>query len=368
MNSCEEIRERLLANDSSARSHISECASCAEFEADLKKARGLMGEVEELALRPGLAREIQARVRPKAFRWPLAIAAVMILGIAIGFLWQHTTAPDPELVRTELAEHLQVSRLFFRQAENVERPEEIAVELQATRLAERTDRLMKHSTDPHVKEYLAAVQKALNQDFGAIRRQARDLYERTSDIEMSTGIQAKSVEVSMPEDPFLQARANLYRGEYEQAEKRFRELNRSDARYWQGFAANRQGKNVEALRSWSGLPKSWLDQETLEQLRELTVRMNAKFGERPAREVKPEEIRKLFQSKPCVMVLKSANHEPIVTMGRTMTGGLPKGMPGFNVRTEGETTWIEIDLDKLMMSEQEKEALIKIIKMSMSRD
>jgi len=368
MNSCDDIRERLIAGDPSAEAHVSDCASCAKFQADVRSMRPIVRDLEEISLRPGLAREIRARVRPKILRWPLGLAAVMILGIAIGFLSQQTSAPDPELVRTELAEHLQVSRLFFRQAENVERPEEIAVELEATKLSERTNRLIKYSTDPQVKEYLASVRQTLSRDVETIRRQARGLYEKTSQIEQSTGIQGKAVEVSMPQDPFLQARENLYRGRYEQAEKMFRELNRSDARYWQGFAANRQGKNVEALRSWSGLPKSWQDEETMAQLRELTVKLNAKFGERPAREVKPEEIRKLFQSKPCVLVLKSSTTEPIVTMGRAMAGGIPKGMPGFTVRTEGETTWIEVDMDKLMMSEAEKEALIRLIKMSMSKD
>lgn len=380
MSSCEEIRERLIADDPSARSHAAECAGCAQFEADLRAIRPLMEDADEIALRPGLAREIQARLRPTgprpALRWPLSLAAVMLLGIAIGFFSQQTSAPDPELVRTELAEHLQVSRLFFRQAENVERREEIAAELEATRLSERTDRLLKYATDPDVRDFLSTVHRTLSlirsqSHVAAIRKQVEEsgVIEKIGRVEEATGLKPRPVEVSVADDdPFLQGRARLYGGRYEEAEKLFESLDRSDARYWQGFAANLQGKNVEALRSWSGLPKSWLDQKTLAQLQDLTVRMNAKFGEQPAREMKPEDLQKLFQSKPCVLVLKSATTEPIVTMGRTMAGGIPKGIPGFSVRLEGDTTWIEVDMDQLKMSEREKEALIKLLKMSMSKD
>jgi hypothetical protein len=61
------------------RTHLTDCAACAQHEAATTQMLGGMNELTFVALASGPARPVSITRRPAAWRWPLAVAATLLL-------------------------------------------------------------------------------------------------------------------------------------------------------------------------------------------------------------------------------------------------------------------------------------------------
>lgn len=337
MGECETYRERVTQKHSGRiepsamrdlERHAELCVECRSWESDVLRCESDARALPRLSLAPDFADRVLARSRPRN-RPARALSGAAAVLLAAVLAWALFSGPPETAGPRDVAEHLQISRIFFRQLEKPVEPALVQRELAATELEEKTEKLRRSSTSPEVKQVVDSVHHLL----GLIRRGAYEearselrrswLVHRLSELTEGDAALVNVGATPASDDPaqeaFFQARIRLYRGEYERATELFQSLEKTsqagDSAYWQADAFARRGKLVDALRALIlSIPDHWRDLETARQVKEIVLKLGATWNDIPAERLEPETIESLLQGELVVLYQEIPGKGPRITV------------------------------------------------------